>query len=226
MIAYCRAHVKNDTAALEEIEQDLLNLQTLLDITESDDVDVLQATADENYKQAFEKYDGGIMWHFHQETDPTAVPTDTEIQQLAALNIAQQFLSGAQRELANVQWKLFAFWWTYCSGLSQHTTTSIVTAAVTSLKTRLSALSAANGRVTQLQTLVDQGQAGLSDSTSSTASTGNTSATNSNGKAPQQGTNDRFNQQKDNTAEDPTQSGNSVSSLLNPGSSHPTTMPC
>ena len=112
-MAYCRAHSTTDPKALASLETDILRLGSLLQATESDDVDGLQAAADENYEQAFTKFDGGTLWHYHQETDPDGRPSDSEIGDLASLNQAQELLSNSQREASNVKWTLFALWWNY-----------------------------------------------------------------------------------------------------------------
>lgn len=96
-----------------QLEKDLLRLQTLLTTSESDDVDALQAAADESYEQAFSKTDGGTLWHFHQETDPTASPTTSELGFLNDLNAYQSVYSNMVREVSSTRWQLFAKWWQY-----------------------------------------------------------------------------------------------------------------
>ena len=77
------------------LEKDLLRIQTLLSTAESDDVDALQTAADESYEQAFAKADGGTQWHFHQESDPHAMPSPTDIETLNSLNLNQQIYDKA-----------------------------------------------------------------------------------------------------------------------------------
>jgi len=112
LIAYCRAHQGADPAALSTIEGDLIRLQTLLNTQESDDVDALLATVDESFKEAFHKYDGGTLWHYHQK-DPKAQPTSTELENLRTMNEAQAVLSNLTRETSSVRWQIFAEWWSY-----------------------------------------------------------------------------------------------------------------
>ena len=112
-MAYCRAHSPTDPKALASLETDILLLKSLLQATEGDDVDGLQAAADENYEQAFTKFDGGTKWHYHQEAKPDGRPSDSEIDDLASLNRAQELLSNSQREASTVKWNLFALWWNY-----------------------------------------------------------------------------------------------------------------
>jgi hypothetical protein len=112
-MAYCRAHEKVDPTDLATLEKDLLRLQTLLTTEESDDVDALQAAADESYEQAFNKVDGGTLWHFHQETNPTTRPTETELDTLNDLNGFQSVYSNMAREVSSTRWQLFANWWAY-----------------------------------------------------------------------------------------------------------------
>ena len=120
-MAYCRAHETIDAQSLATLEQDLLRIQSLLISGESDDVDALQAAADECYEQAFSKLDGGTEWHFHQETDPSAVPTPSQIASMQALNKNQKVYDNTVREVATKRWELFAQWWLYGKKLSDRT---------------------------------------------------------------------------------------------------------
>jgi hypothetical protein len=88
-------------------------LQTLLNTAESDDVDALQASIDEQFVEAFSKSDGGTLWHFHQESDKSARPSDTELGYLRDLNNAQALSSTLTREFSTQRWQLFAQWWSY-----------------------------------------------------------------------------------------------------------------
>ena len=110
-MAYCRAHQSVDTADLVALEQDLLRIQTLLQSGESDDVDALQAAADESYEQAFDKSDGGTVWYFHQESDPSTVPTAPQMTAIKTLNNNQKVFDKSVREVASKRWELFANWW-------------------------------------------------------------------------------------------------------------------
>ena len=112
-MAYCRAHDTVDSASLATLENDLLRIQSLLLTGESDDVDALQAAADECYEQAFNKSDGGTFWHFHQETDPSTSPTSAQIAAMNTLNMNQTLYDNTTREVASKRWQLFAQWWLY-----------------------------------------------------------------------------------------------------------------
>ena len=117
-MAYCRAHQTVDDSSLATLEKDLLRIQSLLITGESDDVDALQAAADECYEQAFSKSDGGTLWHFHQETDPSSIPTTTQIATMSNLNQNQMIYDNATREVARKRWELFAQWWLYGNDLT------------------------------------------------------------------------------------------------------------
>lgn len=112
-MAYCRAHESIDNATLATLEQDLLRIQSLLITGESDDVDALQAAADECYEQAFSKSDGGTLWHFHQESDPSTVPTAEQVAAMKTLNENQKVFDNTVRETTTKRWELFANWWLY-----------------------------------------------------------------------------------------------------------------
>ncbi|KAL8692919.1 MAG: hypothetical protein Q9218_002145 [Villophora microphyllina] len=111
LMAYCRAHETVDSAGLATLEQDLLRIQTLLMSGESDDVDALQAAADESYEQAFGRTDGGTVWSFHQESHPSTVPTASQMTAIKTLNANQKIYDNAAREAASKRWELFANWW-------------------------------------------------------------------------------------------------------------------
>ena len=201
LMAYCRAHETIDSASLETLEKDLLRIQSLLITGESDDVDALQAAADESYEQAFNKSDGGTVWHFHQEADPSVVPTTAQIAAMSTLNSNQAVYDTSAREVATKRWQLFAQWWLYgacrisskflyidpitVSGFGQSVPTATYQSNVASISQRLANLTSATGRQAQLQTNIQAATAAISNSAAN--------------QQPQQGTSDRFYQRKDPT---------------------------
>ena len=112
-MAYCRAHETVDSPSIATLEKDLLRIQSLLLTGESDDIDALQAAADESYEQAFSKIDGGTFWHFHQEGNPGTSPTVSQMASMTALNQNQTLFDNAAREVETKRWQLFAQWWLY-----------------------------------------------------------------------------------------------------------------
>lgn len=110
-MAYCRAHETVDPTNLATLEADLLRIQTLLLSGESDDLDSLQAAADESFEQAFTRSDGGTVWHFHQESDPSSVPSADQVTAIKKLNQNQKVFDSAVRETTSKRWELFAQWW-------------------------------------------------------------------------------------------------------------------
>ncbi|KAL9610371.1 MAG: hypothetical protein Q9167_004911 [Letrouitia subvulpina] len=185
LMAYCRAHESIDSAVLATLEQDLLRIQSLLITGESDDVDALQAAADECYEQAFSKSEGGTLWHFHQESDPSTVPTTTQIATMETLNKNQKLLDNTVREVATKRWELFANWWLYVSGFGQTVSTGTFQSNVTGIAQRLSDLTSATGRQAELKNNIETATASLTVSSMK--------------QQPQQGTADRFFQRKEPT---------------------------
>jgi hypothetical protein len=187
-----------------QLEKDLLRLQTLLTTSESDDVDALQAAADESYEQAFSKTDGGTLWHFHQETDPTARPTPSELGFLNDLNAYQSVYSNMVREVSSTRWQLFAKWWQYgkylrcsellpkgmltqsqVSGLGQDQNITDYQNKISALVQRLTDLLGPQGNQAYLNGKMKVDTDALSSP--------------QNNKVPQQGTADRFYQRKEPT---------------------------
>ena len=112
-MAFCRAHETVDNSSIATLEKDLLRIQSLLLTGESDDIDALQAAADESYEQAFSKIYGGTFWHFHQEANPGTSPTVSQMASMATLNLNQALYDNSARETASKRWQLFAQWWLY-----------------------------------------------------------------------------------------------------------------
>ncbi|KAL8672154.1 MAG: hypothetical protein Q9168_003377 [Polycauliona sp. 1 TL-2023] len=185
LMAYCRAHEDVDDAALGTLEKDLLRIQSLLIAGDSDDVDALQAAADESYEQAFSKINGGTLWHFHQESDPSATPSAQDLATMRTLNRNQTTYDNAAREVANQRWQLFAQWWLYVSGYGQSLGSAAYKANITKTAQRLSDLTSASGRQAELSKTMQSATAALSNASGS--------------QQPQQGTGERFYQRSDPT---------------------------
>ncbi|MCJ1309780.1 hypothetical protein MMC25_003441 [Agyrium rufum] len=187
LMAYCRAHAPSDATSLTTLENDMLRLETLL-ASSGDDVEGIQAADDEKFEEAFQKLDGGTKWHFHQESDPTTKPTDTELGVLQQLNEVQATYSNLTRELKSLRWQLFANWWAYVSGFGQerqNSTYQIDVGACVARMVQLVGLDGQSGRLLELKTSLDELKAALTAAGKD--------------KIPQQGTADRFYQRKDPT---------------------------
>jgi hypothetical protein len=118
LLAYCRSHQDRDTATMMEIEKDLIKIEALLRGKEDDDVDGLQAAADESLELAFQKFDSGTLWKFKEYTnpsDPPGVATQKQKDDLAALNAIQECLESLNRKISKTSWSLFAEWWNWVS---------------------------------------------------------------------------------------------------------------
>ena len=142
VLAYVRAH--HDTtatttgqvrdAALEETENDILGLETLL-LSQEEDVDSQQEALDMlNARNFLPAQDSGGVWSFAAAGTKTTIdgqptnankkvfePTGQQLGDLAALNEAQGALDQANRELKVERWNLFAGWWKYVSDSTLHT---------------------------------------------------------------------------------------------------------
>ncbi|KAF2465822.1 uncharacterized protein BDR25DRAFT_154377, partial [Lindgomyces ingoldianus] len=119
LLAFCNAHKDAKDDKMQDVYQTLLRIQFLLQETEDDDLDGLQAAADENYQQSFQKIDSGTQWYFKQQTDPNQKPAEaslTQIKDLRTLNRTQAVVDNLSRECTKKQWYLFASWWNYVSG--------------------------------------------------------------------------------------------------------------
>jgi hypothetical protein len=125
VIAYVRAHTGTDSAT----ETDILHLDTLL-LKQDDDIDSQQEAMDMLTAHNFQfAKDSGSHWHFiaakgsdasggaatSTRSQKVFEPTETQNQQLVALNAAQSALDTATRELTLAQQELFAHWWKFCS---------------------------------------------------------------------------------------------------------------
>lgn len=124
LLAFCQAHKDAADDKMHDVYQMLLRIQSLLHETEDDDVAGLQAAADENYEQSFQKFESGVEWHFKLQTDPNSPPaeaTNLEKLDLLALNQMQAVVDNLSRECSKKQWYLFAAWWNYVSGFIENT---------------------------------------------------------------------------------------------------------
>jgi hypothetical protein len=113
LLAYCRAHSGDRNQDISDLTTDLINLRDLLNQHEDDDVDGLQAAADESYEQSFRKIEGGTKWFFKSQSDPNVQPqvaSDDVINMLDQLNQTQAAIDSGAREAATTKWKLFAIW--------------------------------------------------------------------------------------------------------------------
>ena len=133
LLAYSRVHAtpapqtvvqdktQIDPSPMGDIESDLLKIQALLLASESDDVDGLQAAADESFEEAFTKFDGGTFWHYQLSTAGAkpAPPPDTNT--FIQYNNDQAAYDNCYREGQQLRWNIFAEWWNYISGLGENT---------------------------------------------------------------------------------------------------------
>jgi hypothetical protein len=143
LLTYCRAHEGRDKGKMGDLEQDLLRIQTLLNEVEDDDVDGIQAAADEKYEQSFEKVDGGTAWLFKQQSDAGTEHKDAsidDVRNLITLNVAQEALNNLNREVAKKRWYLFAEWWNWVAGFYEQNSAGQYAGRVSTWVSRLSKL--------------------------------------------------------------------------------------
>jgi hypothetical protein len=117
LLAYCRAHADKDASPMSDLEHDILKIRDLLNASENDDVDALQAAADESYEEAFTKFDGGTQWHYQLSTPGPKPAPPPDAKAFAKFNDDQDAYDGALRECQKLRWNLFAQWWKYVSGM-------------------------------------------------------------------------------------------------------------
>ena len=116
LLAYIHAHVDSDKGTLKELETDITTLQTLL-IAQDDGVDPNLQAADQLENLAFERFDGGTVWHLKGSGGDNFVqPTSSQQTALTTLNVTQQAHDNAARTVQKLQWDLFSVWWQFVSG--------------------------------------------------------------------------------------------------------------
>ena len=181
LLTYCRAHQDRDrdSGAMGDLEQDLLRIQVLLNQAEDDDVDGLQAAADEQYEQAFNKFDSGTEWKLKQQGSSSksgsgsggggalAVPLPADIKALADANVAQKAVDTLDREVVLKQWYLFAEWWNFVSGFFEGMKTDEYQARFQKWNDRLDALALPGCRRAQLSDALDKLKATLTQGSDS-----------------------------------------------------------
>lgn len=115
LLAYIHAHAGIDSGAALELENDIIALQTLL-IAQDDGVDPNLQAADQLENLAFERFDGGTLWHLKGSGSEFSQPTLYQQTSLKTLNSTQQAYDNAARTAQKLQWDLFSVWWQYVSG--------------------------------------------------------------------------------------------------------------
>jgi hypothetical protein len=117
LITLVKAHVHDDTGALQRLETDLLAIQTLI-LAQDDGVDANMQAADHLESYSFQQFDGGSQWHFGSAdgSAPTFTPTAEQSTALAELNSLQAAFDNNARVMDRLSWDLFSVWWKVVSG--------------------------------------------------------------------------------------------------------------
>ncbi|GAO51691.1 hypothetical protein SAICODRAFT_8951 [Saitoella complicata NRRL Y-17804] len=117
LLAYSRSFQDRDSGRMSEMEKDLLLISTLLQNNQGDDdVDGLQAAADEQLELAFTKVNAGTEWKLKQFQDPRTGPvqaTPSEVGDLIQINAVQRAVDYMTRRQSINSWYLFASWWNW-----------------------------------------------------------------------------------------------------------------
>ncbi|EER25092.1 hypothetical protein D8B26_007692 [Coccidioides posadasii str. Silveira] len=109
LLAYIESH------KTEGLEQDLRLIAPLLR-AQDEGVDAHRAATDEVLNWNFARESGGQYWLFQSPDDKPAVkPSDTEAAYLEQLNRAQRMLDGTSRQVMQLQWQMFSYWWQLAS---------------------------------------------------------------------------------------------------------------
>ena len=107
LLAYVNAHQVTD------LEQDLAALGPLLR-AQDHGVQAQRAATDELQNWNFARAAGGVHWHFQNDTTTTAQdPGTTQADALEKLNQLQRMADATARQLAELRWAMFSYWWQY-----------------------------------------------------------------------------------------------------------------
>lgn len=124
LLAYIDSHQHNDGETDEEkkLEKDLHLLGPLLR-AQDEGVDAHRVAMDEVQNWNFERETGGKHWHLQsEEGKPPRKPSGKQAEGIEKLNQAQRVRDGAAREIVQLQWAMFSYWWRYVSAVDRDTT--------------------------------------------------------------------------------------------------------
>lgn len=99
-----------------EVARDLRRLVNILGENGDGDIDGIQKYSDETYKHSFRKIDAGVHWSW--QTDGNRAPSGEEKTNLDKLNQTQKMMDTLKREEQDLQWQIFAIWWTWTSSVA------------------------------------------------------------------------------------------------------------
>lgn len=118
LLAYIDSHqqeVDNEEEARKRLEKDLHLLGPLLR-AQDEGVSAQRAAMDKVQNWNFARESGGSHWHLQsKEGEKVKKPSDSEIGNLEKLNNAQRVLDSTKRQLVEMRWTLFSYWWRYFS---------------------------------------------------------------------------------------------------------------
>ncbi|OTA63075.1 hypothetical protein K449DRAFT_443531 [Hypoxylon sp. EC38] len=124
LLAYIDSHQHNDSETDDEkkLEKDLHCLAPLLR-AQDEGVDAQRAAMDEVQNWNFARESGGKHWYFQsQEGKPPQEPPNDQAEAIEQLNQAQRARDGAAREIVQLQWAMFSYWWRYVSAVNREKT--------------------------------------------------------------------------------------------------------
>lgn len=109
LLAYVQSHQESP------LEKDLFALAPLLR-AQDDGVAAQRVAMDELQTWDFSRHLGGVHWHFQNATGNTAQdPTPDEAGYLEQLNHLQRLWDSTARQIVEVRWQMFSYWWQYAS---------------------------------------------------------------------------------------------------------------
>jgi hypothetical protein len=118
ILSFVRAHIDPDSQSDEQIlYKDLKALQTLLLKQEENTDSQFEASDMLSAHSYLPAKDSGFSWHLsgkNPDGQPTQ-PTGDQLTALMALNITQEALDLANRDLRLERWNLWTMWWKYYS---------------------------------------------------------------------------------------------------------------
>lgn len=108
-------HADSDEEAQKRLEKDIHLLGPLLR-AQDEGVTAHRAAVDEVQNWNFARESGGSHWHLQsKEGEKVKKPSDDEIEKLEQLNNAQRVLDTTNRQLLQMRWTMFSYWWRYFS---------------------------------------------------------------------------------------------------------------
>ncbi|KAJ9633785.1 hypothetical protein H2199_009232 [Coniosporium tulheliwenetii] len=108
--------------SLQQIEDDILKLQTLL-LKQDDGIDAHDEAKDLLHHDHYSRTSGGYIWHFASREGKDVkphVPSRDEQLAISRMNAMQLLSDACLRQAKLLRWQLFAEWWKYVSQMTSN----------------------------------------------------------------------------------------------------------